>query len=219
MNRRNAAQNTMLDWAKAIHEAIGIESPRLFIAVFALIGFLLFGLVGWIIDRGYRMKLREHHTDSPIVLAAKHDRDRLSGVPERAVPSESIMTLTPPPLSSVPSEATGRIFVPTNVDYKFLMGLYHQTTSVQADSLAAFYTGKWIRLSAPVADVFTQGDEIFVIAMLDPNVPVAVAILSFKAEQWTASVSMLTPGSTIKVAGEILVISARSIRLKCCELL
>jgi len=50
---------TMLDWAKAIHEAIGTESPRIFIAVFAIAGLLLFGFTGWIIDRGYRVKLRE----------------------------------------------------------------------------------------------------------------------------------------------------------------
>ena len=33
----------MLEWAKAIHEAIGIESP----------------FIGWIVDAGYRAKLRE----------------------------------------------------------------------------------------------------------------------------------------------------------------
>ena|ERR1700733_6482303 len=57
----------MLDWAKAIHEAIGIESPRLFIGVFALIGVLLFGLAGWVIDHGYRVRLREQvvHAASP----------------------------------------------------------------------------------------------------------------------------------------------------------
>jgi hypothetical protein len=49
----------MLDWAKAIHEAIGIESPKTFITVFALIGLVLFAFVGWMIDRGYRVKLRQ----------------------------------------------------------------------------------------------------------------------------------------------------------------
>jgi hypothetical protein len=49
----------MLEWAKAIHEAIGIESPRAFVAVFAILGFFLFGCAGWLIDRGYRVKLKE----------------------------------------------------------------------------------------------------------------------------------------------------------------
>ena len=54
----------MLEWAKAIHEAIGIESPRIFIAVFALIGCVLFAFAGWIIDRGYRAKLHEQNVQA-----------------------------------------------------------------------------------------------------------------------------------------------------------
>lgn len=49
----------MLDWAKAIHQAIGIESPTLFVAAFALVGLILFGAAGWIVDRGYRVRLKE----------------------------------------------------------------------------------------------------------------------------------------------------------------
>jgi hypothetical protein len=60
----------MLDWAKAVHEAIGIESPRLFIGVFALVGFILFGVAGWIIDRGYRVKLREQKAQAVTLPAA-----------------------------------------------------------------------------------------------------------------------------------------------------
>jgi hypothetical protein len=58
MDRRKLLQ-IMLDWAKAIHEAIGIESPRAFIALFAIGGLVLFGFAGFIIDRGYRTKLRQ----------------------------------------------------------------------------------------------------------------------------------------------------------------
>jgi len=210
MNRRVSLRNTMLDWAKAIHEAIGIESPRLFIALFALIGLLLFGFVGWVIDRGYRIKLREPHSDSPIPPAKAS---------EKVASTESISTLSPTPLLPLPNETTGRIFVPADVDGKFLLGLYKKTTSVQADALAAFYIGKWIRLSAPVADVFTQGDEIFVLLTLAADTRFALAILSFEAAQWSPSVSMLTSGSTIMVAGEIQRVSTMSIRLKCCELL
>lgn len=56
----------MLEWAKIIHEAIGIESPRLFIGLFAFGGLLFFGAVGWLVDHGYRVKLSEQssRTDS-----------------------------------------------------------------------------------------------------------------------------------------------------------
>ena len=50
----------MIEFAKTVHQAIGIESPRLFILVFALIGTVIFGGLGWMIDRGYRVSLRQH---------------------------------------------------------------------------------------------------------------------------------------------------------------
>jgi hypothetical protein len=46
----------MLDFAKLVHDAIGIENPRIFVAVFALFGLLFFGGVGWLLDAGYRAK-------------------------------------------------------------------------------------------------------------------------------------------------------------------
>lgn len=70
MNLARRLRSLMLDWAKAIHDAIGIESPRLFIAVFAFIGLILFGITGWFIDRGYRVKLKEQSVQAaakPIV--------------------------------------------------------------------------------------------------------------------------------------------------------
>jgi hypothetical protein len=49
----------MLELAKLIHEAIGIENPKMFIGVFALVGLLGFGTIGWLVDKGYRAKLRQ----------------------------------------------------------------------------------------------------------------------------------------------------------------
>ena len=49
----------MLEIAKLIHEAIGIESPRKFVLVCALVGAILFYSLGWLIDKGYRAKLKE----------------------------------------------------------------------------------------------------------------------------------------------------------------
>jgi hypothetical protein len=55
----------LLDWAKAIHQAIGIESPRLFIAMFACAGFILFGGAAWVVDHGYRIKLKQEQSAAP----------------------------------------------------------------------------------------------------------------------------------------------------------
>lgn len=58
----------MLEWAKAFHQAIGIESPIRFIFAFAFLGFLLFGGGAWIVDKGYRAQLRqEQAAKSPSV--------------------------------------------------------------------------------------------------------------------------------------------------------
>jgi hypothetical protein len=57
----------MLELAKLIHDAIGIESPRKFIALFAIAGFVLFGCLGWLVDKGYRAQLREQSTLPPSV--------------------------------------------------------------------------------------------------------------------------------------------------------
>jgi len=66
MTRATKFRGLMLDWAKTIHEAIGIDSPRVFIATFALFGLLAFGFVGWIVDHGYRVKLREQTVTTPL---------------------------------------------------------------------------------------------------------------------------------------------------------
>lgn len=56
---RSSLKGIMLELAKLIHEAIGIENPKIFIAAFALLGLLIFGTIGWLVDRGYRAKLRQ----------------------------------------------------------------------------------------------------------------------------------------------------------------
>jgi hypothetical protein len=47
----------MLELAKLIHEAIGIQSPRLFIGLCILLFGIAGGGLGWAIDKGYRIKL------------------------------------------------------------------------------------------------------------------------------------------------------------------
>jgi hypothetical protein len=60
----------MLEFAKLVHDAIGVESPRTFIAIFALFGLVSFAVLGYLIDRAYRMKLREEAaTQKPEIIA------------------------------------------------------------------------------------------------------------------------------------------------------
>ncbi len=49
----------MLELAKLIHEAVGIQSPRLFIGLCIFLFAIAGGGLGWAIDKGYRMKVAE----------------------------------------------------------------------------------------------------------------------------------------------------------------
>ncbi|SRR5258707_4063354 len=49
-----------------VHGAIGIESPRKFIAVCAIFGAVVFMGLGWLIDKGYRVKLKEQSTPAAV---------------------------------------------------------------------------------------------------------------------------------------------------------
>ena len=77
----------MLEWAKAIHEAVGIESPRLFIGVFALVGLVFFGAAGWIIDRGYRVKLREQKVQAATLVIGSTSAPKQPAVAVPAIPA------------------------------------------------------------------------------------------------------------------------------------
>jgi hypothetical protein len=101
MDRAGKLKTVILDWAKAIHEAIGIESPKLFIGLFAVVGLLLFGLTGWVIDRGYRVRLREQ-----IVHAAPSAPAVTQSMPTS---KPQVHTVVPPsaPPSSIEQHSTG----------------------------------------------------------------------------------------------------------------
>lgn len=84
----------MLDWAKAIHQAIGIESPRAFIAVFALLGFLLFGAAAWIVDHGYRVKLKEESAAAATAPASSNASGATSSITKKDAATTTPQTST-----------------------------------------------------------------------------------------------------------------------------
>jgi hypothetical protein len=95
----------MLEWAKAIHQAIGIESPYLFVGVFALFGLLLFGGTAWIVDHGYRVKIDQERTDPPVTK-----KDEPAITTSNASPLHSTKKKKPqsqsPPASQIGSDNT-----------------------------------------------------------------------------------------------------------------
>lgn len=90
MERAGKFRATMLDWAKAFHEAIGIESPGTFIAVFALLGLVLFGGTAWLIDRGYRLKLQQQKGQAAAPASGAVSATKQPAVAVPTAPSTSL---------------------------------------------------------------------------------------------------------------------------------
>lgn len=57
----------MLELAKIIHEAIGIQSPRLFIALCFLLFGTMGGGLGWAIEKAYRVKLAQDQAKTEVI--------------------------------------------------------------------------------------------------------------------------------------------------------
>lgn len=93
----------MLEWAKVIHEAIGIEFPRLFMVTFALFGMLTFGCAGWLVDQSYRVKLRDETTKAANVPTPAIASNALQG-PNKAKPTPRT---TNKPQTSIEQHSTG----------------------------------------------------------------------------------------------------------------
>jgi hypothetical protein len=64
--------STMLEIGKMIYAAIGIEHPRRFIALCAIVGALLFGCAGWLIVKGVQAKMRQQAQTVPTVEGPKN---------------------------------------------------------------------------------------------------------------------------------------------------
>ena len=126
-----------------------------------------------------------------------------------------------PNYAPVPQLANGRTFVPDDVDYQFLIMLYHKYTSVQASKLAEVYIGKWLTISVTVGDVAEKPEGMLVVASLGgPGTNLLPAIISFQfRHQWKGHLSMLAPGSRINVVGRIYAFNSTELRLTECELL
>jgi hypothetical protein len=59
----------MLELARLIYEAIGIQSPRKFVLVCAVVGALIFSGLGWLIAKGAETKLKQQTKSAPVATA------------------------------------------------------------------------------------------------------------------------------------------------------
>ncbi|MGA8026421.1 MAG: hypothetical protein WB992_04695 [Bryobacteraceae bacterium] len=108
------------------------------------------------------------------------------------------------------------MLLPTNIDPAYLTGLYRGHTSVQADSIARTYIGKWMKLSVSVGDVSSSvlDKHIHMLSGLDN----ATVGMDFDAATWADRVSVLRRGSQVTVIGTVYRIDAYTLELDNCEL-
>jgi hypothetical protein len=188
MVRTWKAQDAMLDLAKAIHEAIGIESPRAFIAVFALVGLFLFAGLGWIVDKGYRVRLREQFAASPI---------QLSGIMRADVP---ILLPDDIDIDYLTGLYRGRTSIQGDKLAADYIGKRLKISSTVRDVVREGEDSTIVMVGPNIVRAYTPD-----------------AVLTF-SKAWSPRVSLLKAGSPIAAVGTIDRIGASSVFLKDCEL-
>jgi hypothetical protein len=143
----------------------------------------------------------------------------------------SVLAIENPPANAVkksgqsaPAQiaSPSRVFLPPDISVQYLTGLYKDNTSLQADSLARNYIGKWMKQSAVVANVaeyptFGKSLEFQILASLEhPPHRYIIQTLRF-AETWKDRISVLKRGSEITFIGKISQIDSSSITFQDCE--
>jgi len=109
--------------------------------------------------------------------------------------------------------AVQKIFIKDSPE--FLIGLYKNRTSVQANALAAIYLNKWISVTGAVADIdeHYDGGLLVIIAIgIDK-----LASAHFRNED-KEKISHVASGTVVTVSGELQRINDHSINLINCDL-
>ena len=145
----------MLEFAKLVHEAIGIESPRAFVALWAIVGLVIFGCIGWLVDKGYRVKLQEQAAHAASTVAP-----RFTG-------SNPISPLPPAPQPKVqpnPAPAEGLTFPGfrenvTNVSLS--IGSIHASIPL-AGLRNGTYKGAAFNINGQIITPYLEGNHVYV---------------------------------------------------------
>ena len=114
----------MFNVAKTLYEAFGIESPRLFSLVLGIIGFLLFGGFGLVLDRAYTRTMRDTAKDPlPTSSMTFSDTEQLVLRQSRELSKGSSVTLVQ--VGGTDARAVG-----SQIREAFLEAEWHVTFSV-----------------------------------------------------------------------------------------
>jgi len=111
----------------------------------------------------------------------------------------------------------GRILVDASPEY--LVGLFKEHTSIQAEKLVEAFIGKWIRLSGPVGNVSARGEDKATVTFESNTLESAVVLMVFNGKQVVENhLRVLRKGDPITVIGQIRSVSSLFLDLENCEL-
>lgn len=177
----------------------------------------------------YRAKRKERdaHHRSELMAARLQELARPHQVREDRPQTEAAALLVsnqeeqaPPKPGELPSDqpafidASGRIIL--NVTPEYLIGLYKEHTTVQANKLIEVYIGKWLRVSGRLAN--NTSLRAYILLSDEAVFPVALAVAEFH-KRWVDHVATLRLNTQIELLGKIVEADSTSITLTECELI
>jgi hypothetical protein len=103
-------RNPMVNFAKLLHSAFGVESPRAFVILFAISGAIAFGCIGYLVSRAYKEDLRrqEESKAAPMAAAVAPSSQTTKPKPQKRKPKASTAVIpspTPPPATTPTGQA------------------------------------------------------------------------------------------------------------------
>jgi hypothetical protein len=186
---------------------------------------LLSWIVIWLIQRHFhrtqidnlesRLRLRDDEiarlernaaapTGSAIITVEKAPAPQ-----KRARPAPAPIPIAKP----VPQvQREGRIFVGPNVTIGFLTGMYANVTSAQAARAVAAYVGKWMKISAPISNVYADGTVVIEV----PDAKSIITMLEFSSNR--EELEILHVGDILNAIGRLDRINRYDVTLVDCEL-
>jgi hypothetical protein len=99
----------MVNLAKLLHSAFGVESPRAFVILFAISGAIAFGVVGYLVSREYKEDLRRQESKATPIAAPIAPAPAPQTQPKPQKKTKAKIAATPPPILAItPTEQADR---------------------------------------------------------------------------------------------------------------
>lgn len=132
-------------------------------------------------------------------------------------------SLVPKPIPEATHTTEKRTF--TDVEPKYLVGLYKKYSSAQADEAIKTYIGKWIKMSGIVGDVnrekrFDEPDIVSMFIDVENANHKLLYIVSadFEEQRWMDRALIFSRGEKVTVIGKIRRVGYSSVHLEKCDI-